>query len=303
MVKLSWLLHPIQIPRWIVLLLILIPLGYLIFTQKAGKEIFARWARRFFRDSSQWQISSLRYRLRHLGIIMDGNRRYGNRFLGNAIDGHRRGAEKLWEVVEWCADLEIETLSIFAFSEENWKRSEGEIQTLMSLFRENVESLEKMCAKKHFRVRFLTTYDDRIPHDIRCGMKMIEQKASEGIDDTYLASGHVMNINVFVSYGGRQEILRAVKLVAKETNGFSPEEVDAQVTEDYFAQKLLTAGNGGDPDLIIRTSGESRMSNFLLWQSAYSEFFVEESLWPNLTRDKFLLILLDFLKRSRRFGR
>ena len=241
-------------------------------------------------------------KLKHLAIIMDGNRRFGNRVFSNATEGHRRGADKLWEVLQWCVDLQIDFLSVFAFSTENWKRSKDEIASLLSILRESLPSIRRSCTKHRVIVRFLSTEPELIPTDIERQLRFIENKSNQVSRRKNKNDAHILQLNIFVSYGGRQEILHAFKNILSK-NAHTESSLHEVITENLLSQNLLTANNGGDPDLVIRTSGESRISNFLLWQSAYSEFFIEDAMWPELSKKRFLEILQDFILRKRRYGK
>jgi undecaprenyl diphosphate synthase len=221
----------------------------------------------------------------HVGIIMDGNGRWAASRGLPRIEGHRRGVERVKEVVEISAELGLKALTLYAFSMENWRRPLSEVTTLMKLFelylRKELSSLVRN------NIVFKTIGDiRRLPEDIQGVIRETEEKTSGNTG---------MGLVAAWSYSGRNEIVRAVKrmLIA----GIRPEEL----TEEVFASYLDTAGLPA-PDLIIRTSGETRISNFLLWQAAYSEFYFTDTLWPDFSRDEFLLAIQDYQRRERRFG-
>jgi undecaprenyl diphosphate synthase len=222
---------------------------------------------------------------RHVGIIMDGNGRWAEVRGIPRIEGHRRGVERIKEVVEVSAELGLKALTLYAFSIENWRRPSSEVTTLMKLL--------ELYLKKEFgnliknNIVFKTIGDIwRLPEDIQKVIRETEEKTSFNKGMILVAAW---------SYSGRNEILRAIKKMLY--SGVSPEEI----TEEVFNSYLDTAGLPA-PDLIIRTSGEMRISNFLLWQGAYSELYFTDTLWPDFTKDEFLLAIQDYQRRERRFG-
>ncbi len=228
-------------------------------------------------------------RPQHVGIIMDGNGRWAvARGLPRTV-GHKRGAEALRNILDSCNDLGISYLTIYAFSSENWKRPEMEVSDLMALLR---HYLAKEIRTLHGRGAKLRIIGDRsrLAEDIR---RQIE-KAEE-----LTAGNSGLGLNVALSYGGRQEIVRAVrKLVGDAVEGkLSPQDI----TEQQLATCLDTR-DIPDPDLIIRTGGEQRLSNFLLWQSAYAELWFTPVLWPDFTPELLNSALDDYAKRERRYG-
>jgi undecaprenyl diphosphate synthase len=222
---------------------------------------------------------------RHVGIIMDGNGRWAAARGLPRVEGHRRGVERSKEVIEVAAELGIKALTIYTFSTENWQRPSSEVTTLMRLLelylKNEIDGLIRN------GIVFRTIGDTgRLPRHIQDIIKEAEERTS---------SNKGMILVTALSYSGRSEILRAVKRVLYA--GLKPEEL----TEEVFNSYLDTAGIPA-PDLIIRTSGEMRISNFLLWQAAYSEFYFTETLWPDFTKDEFLLAIQDYQRRERRFG-
>lgn len=222
---------------------------------------------------------------RHVGIIMDGNGRWAASRGLPRIEGHRRGVEISKEVIQIAADLGIKALTLYTFSIENWHRPSSEVTTLMKLLelylKKEIDGLIKN------GIVFKAIGDIwRLPRDIQDVIREAEERTS---------SNSGMTLVTALSYGGRNEILRAVKKVLYA--GLKPEEL----TEEVFNSYLDTAGIPS-PDLIIRTSGEMRISNFLLWQAAYAEFYFTETLWPDFTKDEFLLAIQDYQRRERRFG-
>jgi undecaprenyl diphosphate synthase len=216
---------------------------------------------------------------------MDGNGRWAAARGLPRVEGHRRGVERSKEVIEIAAELGIKALTIYTFSTENWRRPSSEVTTLMKLLelylKNEIDGLIRN------GIVFRTIGDiGRLPGHIQDIIKEAEERTS---------SNKGMILVTALSYSGRSEILRAVKRVL--CAGLKPEEL----TEEVFNSYLDTAGIPA-PDLIIRTSGEMRISNFLLWQVAYSEFYFTETLWPDFTKDEFLLAIQDYQRRERRFG-
>jgi undecaprenyl diphosphate synthase len=222
---------------------------------------------------------------KHVGIIMDGNGRWAELRGLPRIEGHRRGVERSKEIIEVATELGLRALTIYAFSTENWRRPSAEVTTLMKLLELYLKKeLEKLMKNG---VVFKTIGDiPRLPDHIQSILKDAEEKTS---------SNKGMVLTTALSYSGRNEIMRAIKKVM--VSGINP----ADLTEEVFESYLDTAGNP-PPDLIIRTSGEMRISNFLLWQAAYSEFYFTDTLWPDFNKDEFLLSIQDYQRRDRRFG-
>jgi undecaprenyl diphosphate synthase len=221
----------------------------------------------------------------HVGIIMDGNGRWAQLRGLPRIEGHRVGAERAKEIIECSAEMGIKCLTLYTFSSENWRRPSSEVSTLMKLLEMYLrkELAELMKQDVVFRVIGEIW---RLPDNIRALISETERKT---------ASNKGMMLVTALSYSGRNEIIRAVRKVLD--SGFKPEEV----TEEIFSSYLDTNGIP-NPDLIIRTSGERRLSNFLLWQSAYTEFYFTDTLWPDFDRDELMLAIQDYQGRERRFG-
>ncbi len=229
---------------------------------------------------------------RHVGIIMDGNGRWAQKRGLPRYKGHIEGAKTFRKIGEFAGDLGIECLTFYAFSTENWKRPPEEVAAIMDLFREYLRELDERKAEneeKGIKVNFI---GDRtgIPKDI---LKMI------GYSERITRKKDHVILNIAINYGGRQEILHSVQALAKEVEKGKLKASD--ITEDMISDHLYTGGLP-DPDLIIRPSGEYRLSNFLLWQSAYSEFWYSDILWPDFTEEDFTAALREFEKRNRRFG-
>jgi len=221
----------------------------------------------------------------HVGIIMDGNGRWAEARRMPRVAGHRRGADRALEIIRTAAEIGIRTLTLYTFSLENWQRPKAEVTTLMKLLEAYLRKEAEELIRGDIRFRSIgETW--RLPDNIQALIRETEERTSRNRRMTLVAA---------LSYGGRDEVLRAVRKAI--ASGMRAEDV----TEESFAQLLDTAGVE-PPDLIIRTSGEKRLSNFLLWQSAYSEFYFTETLWPDFTPEDFRVAINDYQMRERRFG-
>lgn len=215
---------------------------------------------------------------------MDGNRRWAKAKGLPLLEGHRAGYEKLRKVLDWSKEVGVKNLTVYAFSTENWNRTKEEVGYLMNLFREVVGRMVEDALRNNARLIFLGERD-RFEADILRALEDAEEKTR---------SGSSFNVGIALSYGGRAEILDAIHRV--------PTEKLATLSEEEFS-KLLWTKDIPDPDLIIRTSGEERLSGFLPWQSVYSELFFTDTLWPAFTREEFEGILKDYGERDRRHGK
>ncbi len=228
---------------------------------------------------------------RHLAIIMDGNRRFARSHGLGVQDGHARGRDTLEELLNWCLELEIRILTVYALSTENLVRPAEELDGLMALFDRALRDIatDERVHRHRIRVRVIGNRA-LLPAPVREAVDIAES-ATSGYD--------AYRYNVALGYGGRDEIVQAIRELAREVRAgtLQPEEIDSA----KVAQHLYTA-DLPDPDLILRTSGEERISNFLLWQSAYSELYFSDVLWPGLTRLEFLRAIRTFQLRRRRFG-
>ncbi len=222
-----------------------------------------------------------------VGIIMDGNRRWARERGLPTLEGHRRGAEKLKKVALWCKKLGICNVIVYAFSTENWNRSEKEVRYLMDIFRDFILKKSKKLKEENIRIKFIGQIE-RLAPDLQKSIKQLEKETAKGAYTLYLS----------ISYGGRAEILQAVKKISRENKS-----KDIQSFEEKdFAEYLWTKGMP-DPDIIIRTGGEKRLSNFLSWQSAYSELFFTKTYWPAFTEAEFVNIIEEYCQRERRKGK
>jgi undecaprenyl diphosphate synthase len=226
---------------------------------------------------------------RHVAIIMDGNGRWAaKRGLGR-LYGHQRGAETLRQIVEACPDFGVEILTLYAFSTENWRRPAEEVSGLMNLFRRYLRREAAELVEKGVRLRFIGDRK-RLAPDLQTMMASVERQTD---------GGERLTVVMAINYGGRAEIAAAARLLAAEVEAGARRAED--VTEEALAAALTTA-DIPDPDLVIRTSGEQRISNFLLWQCAYAEFVFVPELWPDFDRAAFERALGAFGSRERRFG-
>jgi undecaprenyl diphosphate synthase len=226
---------------------------------------------------------------RHVAIIMDGNGRWAQARGKPRLYGHHAGGHRVKEVMEACPDLGIKYLTVFAFSTENWKRTQAEVSGLMKMFRRYAERAAEDLVRAGVRVRFI---GDRI---------RLEDTLVRLMDELELMTAHndLLHFTVALNYGGRDEVARATKRLAREVAAgrLDPERVDAETLARYLDTYVLP-----DPDLVIRTSGEARISNFLLWQSAYSEYEFVDTLWPDFSRWEFEKVVARYALRERRFG-
>ena len=221
--------------------------------------------------------------LQHIAIIMDGIRRWAKKRNLPVIAGHRAGADALQRIIEASIELNIKFLTVYAFSTENWNRAPEEVNDLMNLLREYLVKLEKDNEDKNAKIRIVGD-KNRLDKDILTKINRLEDKTKNNTGIT---------INIALNYGGRNEIVHAIKELSKE-------ELEG-LTIDSFSEKLYTYPSP-DPDLIIRTAGEQRLSNFLLWQCAYSEFWFTDVLWPDFSKKHLKKALNDFSLRIRKFG-
>ncbi len=224
---------------------------------------------------------------RHIAIIMDGNGRWAQRRRLPRVAGHRAGVRPVRETIESCAQLGIGWLTLFAFSVENWKRPRAEVETLWHLLRHSLKKELPELKRNGVRLQVIGRIDE-LPEEVQQDLDfaMVETAANTGLQ-----------LTIALNYSGRTELVDAVNAILDRArrNG------DSRVTEKTISSNLYTAGVP-DPDLLIRTSGEMRISNFLLWQIAYSEIWVTEKMWPDFRRTDLLQAILDYQKRERRYG-
>ncbi len=230
---------------------------------------------------------------KHIAIIMDGNRRYAEEVLGTApMEGHRLGRKKLEEVLHWCLDLDIKVLTVYAFSMENFNRAEDEVSYLMDLLEKSLYEFadDKDVQENRVAVRVIGDRE-AMPEKVQIAMDY-------ALDKTRGFDGHTFNLAI--AYGGRQDITNAVKEIARDVS-------DGKISVDDICEhtisKYISTTGIPDPDLVLRTSGEVRVSNFLLWQLAYSELYFTDVYWPGFRHIDFLRAIRTYQQRTRRFGK
>ena len=228
----------------------------------------------------------------HIAIIMDGNGRWAKQRGLERTEGHKVGAEVFRKICQYASDIGIKYMTFYAFSTENWKRSEAEVGKIMDLLRNylfEMESREDENKEGGYRVQFIGSREG-MPPDITEMMDAAEERTADKTN---------IHINIAVNYGGRDEIVHSVKAIAEKLKSG---EIDTDdITEDMISGGIYTAGQP-DPDLIIRPSGEYRLSNFLIWQAAYAEFYYDDILWPDFTPDDLDKAINAYSHRNRRFG-
>lgn len=226
----------------------------------------------------------------HLAVIMDGNGRWAKkRFLPRKA-GHRAGAEKLKKFVEWCVDFKIKHLTVYAFSTENWQRPSDEVNALMNLIGEFFKKHRKELAEEGVGLRFIGNLSD-LPEE---SLAVVQEIAEESKDRDRII------LHIALSYGGRQEIVRAAQLFAQDV--IYDKTLLNDLNIENFSTYLYTKDTP-DPDLLIRPGGEQRISNFLLWQLSYTEIYFTDTLWPDFTKDDLKKALIEFADRERRYGK
>lgn len=225
----------------------------------------------------------------HVSIIMDGNGRWAREQGHERIFGHKKGVETVRVVAEAAAEVGVKYLSLYAFSEENWGRPKEEVDFLMHLMMDSIASEVEMLMKNGVRFRVLGNLA-RLPEALQQGIAALEEKTRENT---------ALDLILFVSYSGKWDIFQAAKKFAAEHSG---EDIDKITDMSAFSKYLVTDGIP-DPDLIIRTSGEERISNYLLWQGAYSELLFVKKMWPEFGKEDFTAALAEFASRDRRYGK
>ena len=225
----------------------------------------------------------------HLGVIVDGNRRWAKEAGETTAHGHRAGAAKILEFLSWCKDLEIPLVTVWMLSTDNFRRPPEELVALYEIITDTIEQIIEAghCVR-------LTGNAEALPEEVRAGIGRAQEQASPDAR---------LTVNVAIGYGGREEIVDAVRELVREqaAAGMDGEQIAASISVESIAEHLYTRGQP-DPDLIIRTSGEQRLSGFLLWQSVHSEYWFCETYWPGFRRVDLLRALRDFCRRERRFG-
>ncbi len=227
----------------------------------------------------------------HIAVIPDGNRRWARERGLPAAAGHKKGVEAYRQLLSDAADLGIRYVTFYAFSTENWKRSAAEVEGLMSLLAMQLKNFNKIMGKNKDKIRFIIIGNrSRLSASLQKSIAKIEEETKHNTELTAF---------IAINYGGRDEILRGVRAIASEVSeGRLREE---EINETVF-QKYLYTADAPDPDLLIRTSGEERISNFLLWQMAYTEFYFDEGWWPDFSMDRLLAAVRAYSRRQRRYG-
>lgn len=226
---------------------------------------------------------------KHIGIIMDGNGRWAKRRMLPRSTGHKAGADKLEQICDYCAELGVEALTVYAFSTENWSRPKEEVDALMDLLYNYLLTVEEKFAPRNMRLQIS---GDTGP---------LSQKIKDAIAhaEEVTASGERMVLNIALNYGGRDEIVRAARKAAQSVKDG---EISVEDIDEKYMNSLMYTANLPEVDLIIRPSGELRLSNFLLWQAAYAEFWFSDICWPDFSERDMLKAVLDYQNRDRRFG-
>ena len=229
-------------------------------------------------------------KLQHIAFIMDGNRRWAKVRGLPIIAGHEKGAKTLTEVAKAAKDLGIKYITVYAFSTENWKREKSEVEGLMNLLRKYLKESFKELEENNARIMFIGERN-MLASDIVADMEKIENRT---------AKNDGITLCVALSYGGRQEIVAATRKIAElaQNGGLNIKDIDEKKFSDMLYTKDLP-----DPDLLIRTSGEERISNFLLWQLSYSEFYFSDTLWPDFSKEELVKIIDEYKNRERRYGK
>ena len=226
---------------------------------------------------------------KHIAIIMDGNRRWAKENNLSTKEGHKAGAKNLETIAKFCNNIGIKYLTVYAFSTENWKRTKEEVSALMFILKANLDSMLRKMDLENIKIRVIGEKEN-IPPDIQTKIDKLVEKTKNNTG---------LTLNIAFNYGGRREIVHATKVLAEKVkNG----EMDINdITEDSISESIYTAGQP-DPDLIIRTSKELRISGFLTWQSTYSEFYFPETFWPAFSEDNLIEAIKAYQHRNRRFG-
>lgn len=226
---------------------------------------------------------------RHIAVIMDGNGRWARKRLLNRINGHRKGVEAARETVRHCREMGVRYLTLYTFSKENWNRPAREVQMLMKFLETHLKGEKKSLIENNIRFRAIGCVED-LPAGVRAVISDLEENTRGNTG---------MGLQLALSYSGREEITRAARKIAMQV--YEGSLMPSDVTDETVQSNLYTAGIP-DPDLLIRTSGEMRISNFLLWQLAYTEIYISDVLWPDFTKEHLEAAIGDYRKRERRFG-
>lgn len=262
-----------------------------VFKSKVKIPFYSFYLKRLRQHAATWQIP------RHLGIIMDGNRRFARQLgLDRVLHGHKKGADKLQEVLSWCLQYKVPVVTVWCFSIENFQRSAEEVEGLLGLFEDRAREMadNEEIHRRRVRVRFIGRLE-LLPESLRQEIDRLESLTADYDQGT---------LNIAMAYGGREEIADAFKrhVHSRLALGVPVEQILDEIDTESITPHLYTSGQP-EPDLILRTSGELRLSGFLLWQSAYSEFYFCDTNWPAFREIDFLRALRSFDERQRRFGK
>lgn len=226
----------------------------------------------------------------HIAIIMDGNRRWARKRLLPTNMGHKEGAQRLEDIAKYCKKIGVRYLTVFAFSTENWRRSQEEVSYLMDLLAKNIEDFDRRFEGDDVRIKLVGDING-LPKKLQDGIRKIEERTKDK---------NQLTVNVAINYGGRPEIIHATKLIAEDYKNGKIKLED--INEELISNYIYTKGDP-DPDLIIRTAGEVRMSGFLTWQGVYSEMYFTDTLWPDFHEAELDKAIEEFNNRKRNFGK
>jgi len=227
---------------------------------------------------------------KHIAIIMDGNGRWADKHNTKRINGHKEGVKTVRKIVETAVEAGLEYLTVYAFSTENWRRSKHEVNYLLKLIMDSLVKEIDDLKQNNVNIKFIGSREEL--------EKNYNKKVLQICKTSWKNDG--LHLNVAMNYGGRRELIDAFKKMSEDivSGKISNKRIDEEIISNYLYTAYMP-----DPDLIIRTSGEERLSNFLIWQSAYSEFWFTKTLWPDFSRSEFIQAILDFQKRKRRYGK
>lgn len=225
----------------------------------------------------------------HIAIIMDGNRRWAKKRGLMPSLGHKEGADTLEKIAEVCEEIGINTLTVFAFSTENWKRSKEEVDYLMDLLTKTIIDFDKKFKNRNVRIKLIGDING-LPEKLQKGIIEIEEKTKDK---------NGLTINIAINYGGRAEIINATKEIAKQVKEGN---IDINDIDEQLMNKYIYTSHSPEPDLLIRSGGEKRLSGFLIWQSAYTEYYFIDTLWPDFNKEELIKAINEYSNRKRNYG-
>ncbi|KAL0592674.1 hypothetical protein ABG067_000239 [Albugo candida] len=237
------------------------------------------------------QLATSRQIPKHLAVIMDGNRRFGKAKYGLSVRGHADGSKTLVSFIDWCIEYGVEILTVYAFSSENWSRPQDEIDTLLALFDQFMHEIIPRAIQKDIRIRVHVTNSTKLPKHVVTAIQDTEKTTAEC---------QTLQLNICASYGAREELVCAFKQIGEKIESGCMRAAD--IDETVVSNHLLTR-DSPDPDVLLRTSGEHRISNFLLYQIAYTELIFADKLWPEFQKQDFQALLHEYSRRQRRYGK